>query len=360
MYGVIRNLTLSIAWMFISASFSLPAQAQPNASTYTCEMSTATLQPPQAAPPPLQSVGTTQIGTTAGQLDINAARVQLNSLCPEGKVPVAVFQDTSYFHKGNPRLGSYSAYGPERALPKEYVKKYLLRSFEEVYGKDEGKPVQQLTQSTSASSSPAAATPTFSVPAGTYTQAPTVTISDATAGATIFYTTNGTTPTTSSTQYVAPITVSQSETVMAIATAPGFSQSAVGAVTYTINLTPCNGTAWYSSCYYYANSGESGSADGGGMTLGIELPVDVESGAGGGHSIGEIAVEGSGSGITDVEMGFNVSQAQYGDNKVHLFVYHWIDGAETCYDTCAWNQYSNTYFPGMDISALTGQQVYIG
>jgi hypothetical protein len=46
---------------------------------------------------------------------------------------------------------------------------------------------------------PAAATPTFSVAAGTYPAAQMVTISDATTGATIYYTTNGSAPTASST-----------------------------------------------------------------------------------------------------------------------------------------------------------------
>jgi hypothetical protein len=53
-----------------------------------------------------------------------------------------------------------------------------------------------------------AATPTFSPAAGTYSTAQTVKITDTTTGATIYYTVNGTTPTTSSTKYTAAITVS--------------------------------------------------------------------------------------------------------------------------------------------------------
>jgi hypothetical protein len=359
MNRIFRNVTPVMAWLSLSVPLSLVAQEESISTAYTCGASTATLQPPQASPPSLQAVGNNQQAVVVNQQNHSAAK-KLTSVCLDGEVPVAVLQDTRYFHKGNPRLGSYPAYGPEHALPSEFVKKYLLRSFEEVYGKGDGNPTQPISQSAIAPSAPAAATPTFSVPAGTYTEAPTVIISDTTPLATIYYTTNGTTPTTSSTVYSGPITVATTETLEAIATASGYSQSAVASAAYIINLTPCNGTTWYSSCYYYANSGESSTANGGGMTLGIELPIDVETGNSGGHSIGELTVEGASSGITDVEMGFNVSLDQYGDSKVHLFVYHWIDGAETCYDTCGWNQYSNTYFPGMDISALTGQQVYMG
>ena len=62
-----------------------------------------------------------------------------------------------------------------------------------------------------------------------------MTISDATSGAAIYYTANGTMPTTSSTQYTGPITVGSTETLDAIAVAPGDTNSAVGSAVYTIN-----------------------------------------------------------------------------------------------------------------------------
>ena len=82
------------------------------------------------------------------------------------------------------------------------------------------------------------AAPTFSPAAGTYNSAQTVTISDSTAGATIYYTTDGKAPTTSDTHYTGPITVSSTETIKAIAIASGCSTSAVASATYTITTPP--------------------------------------------------------------------------------------------------------------------------
>ena len=80
------------------------------------------------------------------------------------------------------------------------------------------------------------ATPTFSVASGTYTAVQSVTLSDSTAGVTIYYTTNGNDPTISSTQYTGtPISVGVTETVKAIAVETGYANSAVASATYTLN-----------------------------------------------------------------------------------------------------------------------------
>jgi hypothetical protein len=81
------------------------------------------------------------------------------------------------------------------------------------------------------------ATPTFSPAGGTYPTSQSVTLSDATPNSTIYFTTDGSTPTTASTRYTTPISVTHSETIKAMAVASGLSNSAVAAATYTINTS---------------------------------------------------------------------------------------------------------------------------
>ena len=80
------------------------------------------------------------------------------------------------------------------------------------------------------------ATPAFSPVAGTYTEAQSVTISCATEGATIHYTTDGKAPTSSSTTYSSAISVGETTTIKAIAVKDGMTDSAVASAEYTINI----------------------------------------------------------------------------------------------------------------------------
>ncbi len=79
------------------------------------------------------------------------------------------------------------------------------------------------------------ATPTFSVAAGTKHGAQSVELNCATANATIYYTTDNSTPTASSTEYTGTaINVSTSQTIKAIAVKSGLTNSDVASAAYTI------------------------------------------------------------------------------------------------------------------------------
>jgi len=85
-----------------------------------------------------------------------------------------------------------------------------------------------------ASGTPTCATPTFSPAAGTYAEAQSVTISTTTSDATIYYTTDGSTPSNASTQYTGAIPVSTTTTIKAIAVKEGMNNSTVATATYII------------------------------------------------------------------------------------------------------------------------------
>ncbi len=81
---------------------------------------------------------------------------------------------------------------------------------------------------------PTVATPTFSPASGTsFSSALSVSLNESTTGSTIYYTTDGSTPTTSSSVYSSAITIDASTTFNAIAVASGVT-SAVGTASYTL------------------------------------------------------------------------------------------------------------------------------
>ena len=138
-----------------------------------------------------------------------------------------------------------------------------------------------------------AATPTFSPGAGAVLSGTTVTISTTTAGATIRYTTDGTDPGPSSTQYTAPIAITAAVTIKAMATATGFADSAVGSATYTIlapaatpTFSPLAGavsagtavtisTTTANAMIFYTTDGTQPATSAGGSTQLYSAPVSI-------------------------------------------------------------------------------------
>ncbi|HKF49252.1 MAG TPA: Ig-like domain repeat protein [Terracidiphilus sp.] len=90
------------------------------------------------------------------------------------------------------------------------------------------------------------APPTFSLPAGTYSGTQSVSLQDTTANATIYYTTDGTTPSTSSSKFTAPISVTGKTTIEAMAQS-GQLLSPVASITYNTPLAASTTTLASSS-----------------------------------------------------------------------------------------------------------------
>ena len=86
--------------------------------------------------------------------------------------------------------------------------------------------------------------PTFQPAAGTYASAQTVAITDTASGALICYTTDGSTPVAGGSNCTTTVSfkVNGSETVRAIAAAPGYAASSVASAIYVINIPPSDFT----------------------------------------------------------------------------------------------------------------------
>jgi hypothetical protein len=97
---------------------------------------------------------------------------------------------------------------------------------------------------------PTAGTPTITPNGGTFTNSVQVSLQTVTAGATIYYTTDSSTPTSGSAQYSSPITLTNSATVRAMAVASDYANSAVASAVFTKSvpaaatpsITPNGGT----------------------------------------------------------------------------------------------------------------------
>ena len=80
--------------------------------------------------------------------------------------------------------------------------------------------------------------PDASPAGGTFYDGTVVALSSPTTGSAIYFTTDGSTPTSASTLYTAPISLSQTTTIKAIATHAHYADSPVASTTYTIEASP--------------------------------------------------------------------------------------------------------------------------
>lgn len=146
-------------------------------------------------------------------------------------------------------------------------------------------------------------TPTFSVEEGSYTEAQSVVISCATDGASIYYTLDGTDPTSASTLYEDPIAVKATTTIKAIAIKEGNTDSGIAEVTYHIipvapTFTPAESETVYTEALnvtiaaadgttiYYTTDGSTPTTESAVYSAAIELNSY------GVHTIKAIAVKG--------------------------------------------------------------------
>lgn len=81
---------------------------------------------------------------------------------------------------------------------------------------------------------PTVSNPTFTMPSGTYNNDISVGMACATDGASIYYTTDGSTPSSSSTKFTSNITISETTTLKAISCKDGYNDSGIVEATYTI------------------------------------------------------------------------------------------------------------------------------
>jgi len=86
--------------------------------------------------------------------------------------------------------------------------------------------------------------------------------------------------------------------------------------------------------------------DGGGVVTRVENPAI--SAAARTHSLFEFSVQGGVGNGNIVEIGWFKNTGYSGP---HLFVYHWVNWMQTCYNGCGWVQWSSSIFPGMIVPA---------
>ena len=109
-----------------------------------------------------------------------------------------------------------------------------------------------------------------------------------------------------------------------------------------------SGCVFRTTNQYFCHAGayQDVTSDGAYLSTTVESPW-VESGDD--HSLAELAVESS-DGQQIIEIGWTVDTTQW-DETPRLFIYHWVNGQGTCYNTCDFVSNSTTITPGMALTS---------
>jgi Neprosin len=87
--------------------------------------------------------------------------------------------------------------------------------------------------------------------------------------------------------------------------------------------------------YLYATGSQDAATDGVGALLTVARPRVAAADR---HSLAEVAVR-SADHQQAVEVGWTVDRLTNGDEDTHLFVFHWVNGKQTCYNACGFVPY---------------------
>ena len=116
---------------------------------------------------------------------------------------------------------------------------------------------------------------------------------------------------------------------------PTFASAVVIVTTCLVQTIPANAStsSGQGATFHYVDGSVIGIADGASVQIDQARPVIGPAY----HSLIELAVESLDSSQI-VEVGWTVDKELNGDDLPHLFVFHWVDGAPTCYNGCGFVQ----------------------
>ncbi|MER5635451.1 neprosin family prolyl endopeptidase [Kitasatospora sp. NPDC002227] len=106
---------------------------------------------------------------------------------------------------------------------------------------------------------------------------------------------------------------------------------------------------WYGACYDYVSGRQITDTAGASIRM-MQAAPEIKPGDTSSHSLQELALQSADRNST-VEIGWTVDLGLNGDTRPHLFVYHWVNGQESCYNGCGFVSTNRNVKPGMTVGA---------